>query len=129
MIDPQRKVPVDYNAMPHAIFTSPQMAGVGKTEQQLRREKVDYLVGRHEYIDTAMGKAIEDRNGFVKILADRKTKRILGCHIMGSDASNLIHEVLVAMKSGDGSARNITRTVHIHPAMSEVIQRAAGKLL
>ncbi len=128
MIDPQRKVPVDYTAMPHAIFTSPQIAGVGKTEQELRREKADYLVGKHEYINTAMGKAIEDSTGFVKILVDKKTKRILGCHIMGSDASTLIHEVLVAMKSGDGSIGNITRTIHIHPAMSEVIQRAAGNL-
>lgn len=93
MLDPGRKVPVDYAAMPHAIFTSPQVAGVGKTEQELRSEKVDYyFVGRYEYIDTAMGKAIEDGSGFVKILADRKTKRVLGCHIMGSDASTLIHE-------------------------------------
>ncbi len=128
IIDPQKKVPVDYTAMPHAIFTSPQIAGVGKTEQELRGDKADYVVGRHNYIDTAMGKAIEDRSGFVKILADRRTKRILGCHIMGSDASTLIHEVLVAMKSGDGSIGNITRTVHIHPALSEVIQRAAGNL-
>jgi len=128
MLDPAKKVPVDYTAMPHAIFTSPQIAGVGKIEQELRSEKADYLVGRYEYIDTAMGKAIEDGSGFVKILVDRKTKRILGCHIMGSDASTLIHEVLVAMKSGDGSIGNILRTVHIHPAMSEVIQRAASSL-
>jgi mycothione reductase len=128
IIDPQKKVPVDYTAMPHAIFTSPQIAGVGKTEQELRSDKADYVVGKHRYIDTAMGKAIEDRSGFVKILADAKTKRILGCHIMGSDASTLIHEVLVAMKSGEGTIGNITRTVHIHPALSEVIQRAAGNL-
>jgi dihydrolipoamide dehydrogenase len=126
IIDPSNKVPVDYAVMPHAIFSSPQIAGVGKTEQQLRAEKIDYVVGRQNYIDTAMGQAIEDRSGFVKILAERKTKKIIGCHIMGSDAATLIHEVLVAMKSGDGSVRNITRTVHIHPAMSEVIQRAAG---
>ncbi len=126
IIDPSNKVPVDYNVMPHAIFSSPQIAGVGKTEQQLRTEKVDYAVGKQNYIDTAMGQAIEDRSGFVKILADKNSKKILGCHIMGSDAATLIHEVLVAMKSGDGSIRNITRTVHIHPAMSEVIQRAAG---
>ncbi|MBI3116336.1 MAG: FAD-dependent oxidoreductase, partial [Thaumarchaeota archaeon] len=126
IIDPSNKVPVDYNVMPHAIFSSPQIAGVGKTEQQLRAEKVDYAVGKHNYIDTGMGQAIEDRSGFVKILVEKNTKKILGCHILGSDAATLIHEVLVAMKSGDGSVRNITRTVHIHPAMSEVIQRAAG---
>lgn len=128
MMDPQSKIPVDYTAMPHAIFSSPQVAGVGRTEQELRAEKSDYLVGRHAYIDTAMGKAIDDRSGFVKILADKKTKKILGCHIMGSDASTLIHEVIVAMKSGDGSVGNITTAIHVHPAMSEVIQRAAGNL-
>lgn len=128
IFDSENKMPVDYFAMPHAIFSSPQIAGVGKTEQQLRGEKVDYMVGKYSYIDTAMGHAIEDRTGFVKMLVDRKTKRILGCHIMGADASTLIHEVLVAMKSGDGSVRNILRTVHIHPALSEVVQRAASNL-
>ena len=128
IIDPNRKVPVDYSAMPHAIFTSPQIAGVGKTEDQLKAADQDYAVGRYDYIDTAMGKAIEDSTGFVKILADRSTGKILGCHIMGSDASTLIHEVLVAMKSGSGSVESIVRTIHIHPALSEVIQRAAGNL-
>jgi dihydrolipoamide dehydrogenase len=128
IIDPSNKVPVDYGVMPHAIFSSPEIVGVGKTEQQLRAEKVDYVVGRQNYIDTAMGRAIEDRSGFVKILAEKETKKILGCHIMGTDASTLIHEVLVAMKSGDGSVRSITSTIHIHPALSEVIQRAAGAI-
>jgi len=128
IIDSERKVPVDYTAMPHAIFTSPQIAGVGKTEEQLRAARQDYAVGRYEYIDTAMGKAIEDKTGFVKILADRSTGKILGCHMLGSDASTLIHEVLVAMKSGDGGIENIARTTHIHPALSEVVQRAAGNL-
>jgi dihydrolipoamide dehydrogenase len=119
------KVPVDYSAMPHAIFTSPQIAGVGKTEQELRAAGVDYTVGRHAYFDTAMGKAIEDRDGFVKILVDRTTRRILGCHILGHDASTLIHEVVVAMKAGDGTVDALLRAVHIHPALSEVVQRAA----
>lgn len=128
IIYPERRVPVDYTVMPHAIFTSPQIAGVGKTEEQLKATEQDYAVGRYDYIDTAMGRAIEDKEGFVKILVDRNTDRILGCHIMGSDASTLIHEVLVAMKSGDGGVQNITRTTHIHPALSEVVQRAAGNL-
>jgi dihydrolipoamide dehydrogenase len=127
MLDPQNKAPVDYSAMPHAIFSSPQVAGVGKTEQQLKKEgKVDYVVGKYRYIDTAMGHAIEDRTGFVKFLLERDTGKILGCHIMGSDAATLIHEVIVAMKAGDGSIRNIIRAVHIHPALSEVVQRAAS---
>ncbi len=128
LLDPKRKTPVDYSVMPHAIFTSPQIAGVGKTEQELKAQKADYLVGRYEYANTGMGQAIEDRTGFVKILADRSTARILGCHILGTDASTLIHEVLVAMRSGNGTLRNITHTVHIHPALSEVVQRAAASV-
>jgi mycothione reductase len=132
MLDPESKTPVDYSAMPHAIFSSPQIAGVGKTEQQLKKEdgqgkkKVDYIVGRYNYINTAMGHAIEDRTGFVKFLLERDSRKILGCHIMGSDASTLIHEVIVAMKAGDGSIRNVLRSVHVHPALSEVVQRAAA---
>jgi mycothione reductase len=72
-----------------------------------------------------MGEAIEDRDGFVKFLANRSDKKILGCHIIGTDASTLIHEVLVAIKAGDGTIGGITKTIHIHPALSEVIARAA----
>jgi len=72
-----------------------------------------------------MGKAIEEREGFVKFLVSKENRKILGCHIIGSQASILIHEVLVAMKSGDGSIDNISKTVHIHPALSEVISRGA----
>jgi dihydrolipoamide dehydrogenase len=98
---------------------------VGKTEEELRKEGVPYAVGRYNYIDTGMGIALEDRTGFVKILAHRETHKILGCHILGTDASTLLHEVVIAMKSGDGSLRNITGAVHVHPALSEVVQRAA----
>jgi dihydrolipoamide dehydrogenase len=72
-----------------------------------------------------MGKAIEETEGFVKFLVGRENRKILGCHIIGSQASILIHEVLVAMKSGDGTIDNISKTVHVHPALSEVISRAA----
>ena len=73
-----------------------------------------------------MGKAIEDKDGFVKFLIDKKNKYILGCHIMGTDASILIHEVLVAMRTAEGKIDNITNTIHIHPALSEVVSRAAS---
>jgi mycothione reductase len=72
-----------------------------------------------------MGEAIEDSDGFVKFLVNRSDKKILGCHIIGTDASTLIYEVLVAMKAGDGTIDGITKTIHIHPALSEVIARAA----
>jgi mycothione reductase len=119
-----KKVAVDYAAMPHAIFSSPQVAGAGYTEQELKRENVQYTKAVYPYIKTAMGEAIEDSDGFVKLLAS-KDGRILGCHIIGSHASILIHEVLVAMKLG-ASAPSIARVVHIHPALSEVVSRAAS---
>lgn len=122
----KKKIPVDYSAMPHAIFSSPQVAGVGYTEQELkRRSKKEYVKSIYRYIDTAMGKALDDREGFVKFLVSKENRKILGCHIIGTQASVLIHEVLVAMKSGDGTIDNISKTVHVHPALSEVVARAA----
>ena len=128
IIYPDNKLSVNYNAIPHAIFTSPQIAGVGYTEQQLKKEKIEYVKSIYNYIQTAMGKAIEDKDGFVKFLIDKKNKYILGCHIMGTDASILIHEVLVAMRTGNGTIDNITKTIHIHPALSEVVSRAAASI-
>ena len=125
LVPDTKKVPVDYTAMPHAIFSSPQVAGVGFTEQQLSIKGIDYQKSVYPYIRTGMGEAIEDRDGFVKFLVSRSDKKILGCHIIGTDASTLIHEVLVAMKAGDGTVQSITKTIHIHPALSEVIARAA----
>ncbi|MGH9991960.1 MAG: dihydrolipoyl dehydrogenase family protein [Nitrososphaera sp.] len=122
-----RKVPVDYSAMPHAIFSSPQVAGVGYTEQQLRSDKIGYEKAIYNYINTAMGEAIDDKEGFVKFLVAKGNGKILGCHIMGSHASILIHEVLVAMKLG-ATVDAIAKTVHVHPALSEVVARAASSL-
>jgi mycothione reductase len=120
-----KKVAVDYAAMPHAIFSWPQVASVGHTEQELKKDRADYAKAVYPYIRTVMGEAIEDRDGFVKLLASRKDGRILGCHIIGAHASILIHEVLIAMKAGV-TIGNIARTVHIHPALSEVVSRAAS---
>jgi len=138
IMHPDRKIPVNYAAMPHAIFSSPQVAGVGFTEQELKEEgikqqdknknnSIDYVKSVYPYINTAMGRALEDKDGFVKFLVHKKNGKILGCHIIGSQASILIHEVLVAMKSNEGldTIDNITRAVHIHPALSEVVLRAA----
>jgi len=121
-----KKITVDYTAMPHAIFSSPQIAGAGYTEQELKEKYIPHTKGVYPYIRTAMGEAIEDRDGFVKLLASKEGK-ILGCHIIGSHASILIHEVLVAMKLGAG-IDGIVRTVHIHPALSEVVSRAASSV-
>lgn len=120
------RIKVDYSAMPHAVFSSPQIAGVGLREQDLR-DKYDYATGRYQFIDCGMGLAMQDKDGFIKIFADRKTKKILGCHILGSEASTLIHEVILAMKSGL-TTDSIQNAVHVHPALSEVIQRAVNNI-
>ncbi|HVX01807.1 MAG TPA: dihydrolipoyl dehydrogenase [Nitrososphaera sp.] len=123
---PDEKIPVDYTAIPHAVFSSPQIAGVGYTEQKLRERGIKYSKSVYPYAQTAMGEAIEDNDGFVKFLVDKNDGKILGCHILGTDASTLIHEVLVSMRAGNGTISDIQRTVHIHPALSEVVSRAAG---
>lgn len=120
------KVKVDYYAMPHAIFSSPQVAGVGAREQDLK--KGSYGVGKYMYSGTGMGAALKDTGSFVKILVEKGANRILGCHIIGPDASTLIHEVVVAMRCGSGAIGSITGAVHVHPALSEVVQRAANNV-
>ena len=120
-----KKIKVNYSAMPHAIFSSPQIAGVGLREQDFRDKKIDYATGKYEYIKSGMGLALQDNDGFVKVFADRKSRKIIGCHILGTDASTLIHEVIVAMKAGL-QADAIQNAVHVHPALSEVVQRAVN---
>lgn len=118
----------DYTGMPHAIFSRPQIAGVGYTEQELEEEGVDYLKGVHEYEHTGFGAALKEEGSFVKVLVAPEDGAILGCHIIGSHASILIHEVLVAMRTGNGTVYDIRDTIHIHPALSEVVQRAFNAL-
>lgn len=125
IIDSYSKIPVNYNAIPHSVFTSPQVAGVGLTEQECKTMGLEFVVGRYKYMDTGMGMAMKDESGFAKILIERGSHKILGCHIMGIDASTLLHEVVVAMNAGEGKLENITETVHVHPALSEVVLRAA----
>ncbi|NUN11961.1 FAD-dependent oxidoreductase, partial [Candidatus Micrarchaeota archaeon] len=120
----KKKKKVNYKAMPHAVFSSPQIAGVGLTEQQARLLKKNFVVGKYYYSHTGMGAALKEENGFVKFVVDEKTDKILGCHIIGPHASTLIHEVLVVMRKGNGKITSITDTVHIHPALSEVVERA-----
>ena len=117
-----KKVPFDPFAIGHAVFSSPQVAGVGKTEQQLKKEDIPYKVGKAELKDTGMGGALQE-NGLVKVLADATGQSILGVHIVGPQASILIHEAIVAMKA-TGNVSAITNAVYIHPALPEWLQRA-----
>ena len=121
------QVAVDYHAMPHAIFASPQVGSVGLTEQEARAGNVPYVAATYAYHDTAYGSSIEDRDGFVKVLADHHTQEILGCHIIGTDASMLVQEVANAMRMRL-STDAITQSIYVHPALPEVVQRAFGSL-
>ncbi|MBI4038402.1 dihydrolipoyl dehydrogenase [Candidatus Daviesbacteria bacterium] len=117
-----KKVPFDPFAIGHAVFSSPQVGGVGKTEQELKKEGIKYKVGRAELKDTGMGGALKE-NGLAKVLTDENGERILGVHIVGPQASVLIHEAIVAMKA-NGTVSAITNSVYIHPALPEWLQRA-----
>ncbi|MDQ5870520.1 MAG: dihydrolipoyl dehydrogenase [Thermoproteota archaeon] len=129
ILNQNKKIAVDYTAMPHAIFCSPQVAGVGFTEQELNRMKVKYKKSYYRYINTAMGKAILDEEGFVKFMINAKNKEILGCHMLGSEASILIHEVIPIMRNGNGTIDKIVNSIHVHPALSEVVAKAAFELM
>jgi len=125
--NPENNVPVDYHAMPHAIFASPQVASVGLTEREAGEAGVPFVANTYKYYDTAYGSSIEDKDGFVKVLAHRETREILGCHIIGSEASMLIQEVANAMRVRM-TTDAITQAIYVHPALPEVVQRAFGGL-
>jgi dihydrolipoamide dehydrogenase len=115
---------VNYDAIPWVIYTAPEIAWVGKTEQQLKAEGVQYKAGRFPFAYNGRALGREEPEGFVKILADARTDRILGVHTIGSLASELIAEAVVAMEFG-ASSEDIARICHAHPSMSEVMREAA----
>lgn len=120
------KEPIQYPPIPHAIFSHPQVAGVGKTEEELKAEGVDYVAGVNPYSKSAMGMALLSDHGFCKILIDRKTRKILGAHIVGDEASNMIH-MLIAFMYKDGTLDDLLNMVYIHPALPEIVRNAARK--
>jgi len=120
------KKPIQYPPIPHAIFTHPQVAGVGKTEEELKNEGIDYVVGVNPYLKSAMGMALLSDHGFCKILIDRSTRKILGAHIVGAEASNMIH-MLIAFMSKDGTLDDLLNMVYIHPALPEIVRNAGRK--
>jgi len=119
---------VNYDAIPGVVYTDPEIAALGKTEEQLKDDGVDYAVGKFPFIANARAKAVGSTEGFVKILADAKTDRVLGCHIIGPGAGELIQEVVLAMEFG-GSSEDIARTSHAHPGTAEAVKEAALAVL
>ena len=115
---------VNYDVIPGVVYTTPEVASVGKTEEQLKEEGRAYKVGKFPFMGNARAKAVFQADGFVKLLADKDTDRILGCHIIGPGAGDLIHEVCVAMEFG-ASAQDLALTCHAHPTYSEAVREAA----
>jgi len=124
-----QKAAANYNLMPHAVYSFPQIAGVGLTEEQAQKAGIDYALGIYPYMRTGMGRALHDEDGFVKVLADRNTRRIIGAHILGTDASILIHELAVVMSAAGGDVEAVKNTIHIHPSLSEVVARAVNSIV
>lgn len=115
---------VNYDVIPGVVYTSPEVATVGKTEEDLKAAGIDYKIGKFPFVANGRAKANQTTDGFVKILADAATDRVLGAHIVGPMAGELIHEVVVLMEFG-GSAEDLARTCHAHPTLAEAVKEAA----
>jgi dihydrolipoamide dehydrogenase len=115
---------VNYDVIPNVVYTYPEIASVGKTEEELKAEGASYNVGKFPFTANGRAKVNLTTDGFVKILADAKTDRVLGVHIIGADAGNMIAEAAVAMEFG-ASAEDVARTCHAHPTLPEAVKEAA----
>ena len=126
--DHATKVAADYHAVPWAVFSNPEIAGVGLTQQQAKEQlgAGKLLIAKQHYKDTAKGEAMHDPAGFVKLIVDKETQKILGASIVGPHASILIQEITNIMNCGDGTILPLYQAMHIHPALSEVVSYALG---
>ena len=115
---------INYGLIPAVVYTSPEVSSVGKTEEQLKTENKDFKVGKFSFMGNGRAKVNFSSDGFVKILADKKTDKILGAHIIGPGAGDIIHEICVAMEFG-ASSEDLARTCHAHPTVSEAVREAA----
>ncbi|MCO4317384.1 dihydrolipoyl dehydrogenase [Phyllobacterium sp. 21LDTY02-6] len=115
---------VNYDAIPSVVYTQPEVASVGKTEEELKAAGVEYKVGKFPFTANGRARAMLHTDGFVKILADKASDRVLGVHILGYGAGEMIHEATVLMEFG-GSSEDLARTTHAHPTMSEAVREAA----
>ncbi|MDR6631711.1 dihydrolipoamide dehydrogenase [Phyllobacterium sp. 1468] len=115
---------VNYDAIPSVVYTQPEVASVGKTEEELKAAGIEYKAGKFPFTANGRARAMLHTDGFVKILADKATDRVLGVHILGYGAGEMIHEATVLMEFG-GSSEDLARTTHAHPTMSEAVREAA----
>ncbi len=123
-----QKPHLDYNLVPGVVYTWPEVANVGKTEEELKAAGVEIKVGKFPFMANSRGRAIGQTDGFVKIIADAKTDRVLGIHILGPHAGTLIAEAVAVMEYG-GSSEDIARTCHAHPTLNEAVKEAALAVL
>ncbi len=124
----EHKHPADYHAVPHAVFGYPQVAGVGMTEEEAQTAGYKILVGRARYTDVTMGYAMAEEDSLVKVVVDQETRRILGCHIVGSEAAILVQQIVYLMNAGDQNYFPLADSQVIHPALSEVVIRAFANM-
>jgi dihydrolipoamide dehydrogenase len=115
---------VNYDVIPSVVYTSPEVASVGKTEEELKKAGIEYRAGKFPFSANGRGRASLHTEGFVKVLADKASDRVLGVHIVGFGAGEMIHEAAVIMEFG-GSSEDLARTCHAHPTMSEAVKEAA----
>ncbi len=118
--------PIEYSPMPYAVFSNPQVAGVGKTEDELKAEGVSYVKGLNYYKNSAMGDALRSENGFVKLLFERASRKLVGAHLVGPEASDMIH-MPIAYMNMNATLEDMLRTIYIHPALPENVRNAARK--
>jgi dihydrolipoamide dehydrogenase len=119
-----QKPHVNYDAIPSVVYTWPEVAGIGKTEEELKAAGIAYKVGKFPFTANGRARAMGHTDGFAKILADKATDRVLGAHILGPEAGTLIAEIALAMEFG-ASAEDIARTSHAHPSLNEAVKEAA----
>ncbi len=119
-----QKPHINYDAIPGVVYTWPEVASVGKTEEELKAAGVQYKTGKFPFTANARARAMTMTDGFVKILEDAATQKIVGCHIIGADAGHIIQEIVQAIEFG-ASAEDVFRTVHAHPALTEAVKEAA----
>ena len=115
---------VNFQVIPSVVYTDPEVASVGKTENELKEEGIQIKVGKFSFMGNGRAKTVFSSNGFVKIIADSNNDRILGAHIIGPAAGDIIHEVCMAMEFG-ASTEDLARTCHAHPTFSEAVREAA----
>jgi dihydrolipoamide dehydrogenase len=115
---------LDYDAIPAVIYTAPEVASVGKTEEELKEAGTTYKVGKFPFSANSRARATGKTDGFVKVIADARTDRLLGVHIIGAEAGTMIAEAALALEFG-ASAEDVARTCHAHPTLEEAIKEAA----